>query len=140
MLTSSRIHVSIWVQAKLMAGYVKCQYIHSLIRCRARNSNRSVAVVIEGVEPYSSDIKCDQTRSPSHRPSCEHLSVALLTGSDWISSQAIGRDALRDALMSDIRRLIYSLGLHMPNPPGTPSSIEMELGRRLFWEAYACDK
>jgi hypothetical protein len=42
--------------------------------------------------------------------------------------------------MSDVRRLIYSLGLHLPNPPGSPSLIDLEIGRRLFWEAYAIDK
>jgi len=94
-------------------------------------------------EQYKYDTKCAQTRSPLHRPFCKsHLELHITSadGSDWISSQAIGRDALRDALMSDIRRLIYSLGLHLPNPPGTPSSIDLEIGRRLFWEAYACDK
>jgi hypothetical protein len=62
------------------------------------------------------------------------------TSSDWITSQAIGRTAVRENLTSDVRRLIYSLGLHLPTPPNTSSSIDIEIGRRLFWEAYAIDK
>jgi hypothetical protein len=42
--------------------------------------------------------------------------------------------------MSDIRRLIYSLGLHLPTPSGSPTIIDVEIGRRLFWSAYAVDK
>ena len=60
--------------------------------------------------------------------------------SDWITSQAIGQQALRDNLMSDVRRLIYSLGLHLPSSQSTATSIEVEIGRRLYWEAYAMDK
>lgn len=60
--------------------------------------------------------------------------------SDWITSQAMGHDALRENLMSDVRRLVYSLGLHLDNPAGMTSPIEREIGRRVYWEAYAIDK
>ena len=42
--------------------------------------------------------------------------------------------------MSDVRRLVYSLGLHLPNPQTSATSIDIEIGRRLYWEAYAIDK
>lgn len=52
----------------------------------------------------------------------------------------MGQDALRENLMSDVRRLVYSLGLHLPHPPHAVSPIDLEIARRVYWEAYAIDK
>lgn len=60
--------------------------------------------------------------------------------SDWITSQAIGQDPLRQLLMSDVRGLIYSLELHQAAPSSMSTSVEIEVARRLYWEAYAIDK
>ena len=59
---------------------------------------------------------------------------------DTITSHAIGYDRLRENLIVDIRRIIYSLGLHLENPKGNQSPLDVELGRRLYWEAYAVDQ
>ncbi len=42
--------------------------------------------------------------------------------------------------MADIRRIIYSLGFHLATPKGDMYPLDLELNRRLFWEAHAVDK
>ena len=59
---------------------------------------------------------------------------------DTITSHAIGHDRLRENLIADMRRIIYSLGFHLVTPNGNLSPLDIELSRRLFWEAYATDQ
>lgn len=42
--------------------------------------------------------------------------------------------------MGDIRRLVYGLNLHHATPRKDMSRVELEICRRLFWEAYVIDK
>lgn len=42
--------------------------------------------------------------------------------------------------MSDVRRLVYALELHRGTPKDDLNQIEVELYRRIFWEAYVIDK
>jgi hypothetical protein len=42
--------------------------------------------------------------------------------------------------MGDIRRLVYGLNLHHSTPRKDMSRVELEICRRLFWEAYVIDK
>jgi hypothetical protein len=59
---------------------------------------------------------------------------------DWITGQATTSIELSDNLMGDIRRLVYGLNLHHATPRKDMSRVELEICRRLFWEAYVIDK
>lgn len=48
--------------------------------------------------------------------------------------------SLRDNLMSDVRRIVYALDLHQVAPKGCANPMDIEISRRLFWEAYVIDK
>lgn len=71
------------------------------------------------------------------RPSLVVLASTIL---DWISSQAASAAELPMNLLSDVRRLVYTLGLNRETPKEGLSSLELQLCRRLYWEAYAIDK
>jgi hypothetical protein len=64
----------------------------------------------------------------------------LADPSDWITSQATTSVELSDNLLSDVRRLSYGLNLHRSEPREGMSSMELEISRRVFWEAYVIDK
>lgn len=59
---------------------------------------------------------------------------------DWITGQSITSVEHSDNLLSDVRRLVYALGLHRAEPRSGMSVIEKEICRRIFWEAYVIDK
>jgi len=68
------------------------------------------------------------------RPSLVVLASTIL---DWITSQSASPAELPAALMSDVRRLIYTLGLNREMPKEGLSPLELQLCRNLYWEAYA---
>lgn len=47
---------------------------------------------------------------------------------------------LATALISDIRRQVYSLGLHKAEPREGLDFLQIQICRRLFWEIYQSDK
>lgn len=49
-------------------------------------------------------------------------------------------DDLSDNLLSDIRRLVYGMKLHHMTPKEGIINRDLELARRLYWEAFAIDK
>lgn len=66
---------------------------------------------------------------------------------DWITCQGTrSNHQVRlspdrpENLMSDIRRLVYTLGLHRKEPAEGMSILDLEMSRRVYWEAYAIDK
>ncbi len=71
------------------------------------------------------------------RPSLIVMASTIL---DWITSQSAAPAELPSNLMADVRRLIYSLGLNREVPREGMTALELDIGRRLFWEAYAIDK
>lgn len=47
---------------------------------------------------------------------------------------------LANCLISEARRMVYTLNLHREKPRDSMDFIELELGRRIFWETYQTDK
>lgn len=64
----------------------------------------------------------------------------LIQTSDTNTALACTQLDLASALISDIRRQVYSLGLHKYKPREGLSFLEIQLCRRLFWEIYQSDK
>ncbi|KAL1413725.1 hypothetical protein Q8F55_001507 [Vanrija albida] len=71
------------------------------------------------------------------RPSLVVLASTIL---DWVTAQAAPTPELGANLLSDVRRLVYSLGLNRELPSDALSPLDIEHCRRLYWQAYAIDK
>ncbi|BEI97789.1 hypothetical protein CcaverHIS631_0300880 [Cutaneotrichosporon cavernicola] len=71
------------------------------------------------------------------RPSLIIMASTIL---DCITSQSAAPAEVAANLMTDVRRLIYSLNLNREVPREGLTPLELDIGRRLFWEAYAIDK
>lgn len=59
---------------------------------------------------------------------------------DWVTSQSASAENLPENLISDVRRLVYSLKLNQASPHGAKDLLEVEMCRKLYWVAYDIDK
>ncbi|AAW45173.2 expressed protein [Cryptococcus deneoformans JEC21] len=71
------------------------------------------------------------------KPSLVILASTIL---DWITSQSASAENLPENLISDVRRLVYSLKLNQASPRGMKDLLEVEMCRKLYWVAYDIDK
>ncbi|AFR94585.2 hypothetical protein C343_02669 [Cryptococcus neoformans C23] len=71
------------------------------------------------------------------KPSLVILASTIL---DWVTSQSASAENLPENLISDVRRLVYSLKLNQASPHGAKDLLEVEMCRKLYWVAYDIDK
>lgn len=57
-----------------------------------------------------------------------------------ITSQSTSTSGSMDHMACQARRVIYALRYHLAEPCPGMTFIEIQLARRLFWEAYCVDK
>ncbi|GMK58065.1 hypothetical protein CspeluHIS016_0500970 [Cutaneotrichosporon spelunceum] len=98
-----------------------------------RMGRRELESLLERCQRGSRIIQIRHQTQPS-------LIVMASTILDWITSQSAAPAEVPANLMADVRRLIYTLGLNRETPREGLTPLELDIGRRLFWEAYAIDK